>query len=506
MVVKSLLLLLIALLVLPLTAQETDLIELSTETLEYEALSELYRELGTLGGSLGLDSSLYLRENDPYSLHSVISRFRGDYLLLNTRFGYDEGSAQANFSLNIRGKKLVRQVSLGSYRLHFGRGIIAGSGKRTMPTTAIDLERPPRANVYSPLGAAAILGYRDISLLGFGSIQSRRAKLSGEDILSLPSTKTDDLGKSLESIYGAALSYEKGILGVAAMAYRQDFDRDFADPDLDSGLTAFSIYAALKLKRHIIDAESAWLNGRHSSRVRWEMSYGGFTQSFTHANNPARQYTAYSVSPAVLSRRVGAEELSWEARMPLAHSTFLLTRLSFNDASTENLGDSYISRQMAAVEYKDTRSLMRMSLYRFDREILYQIDESYQSTIPQHYRAQVYIHTKLIPVLVWTAQVRYHFERKSIFDQSTFYAENALDYSYGKLRAGIAWTRWQSLREFVIPDDQEPGNYIQTSGEDSTLALNTSYAFKHWRLAATWRHSLEHSDRYQLTLRLGLSL
>ncbi|MDP2172216.1 MAG: hypothetical protein Q8J62_00375 [Candidatus Cloacimonadaceae bacterium] len=503
MVAKSALLLLLLLFAIPLCAVESDLIELITEDLQYDSLSDFYKELSAFIRPLALESSLYLKEEDSYSLHSAIYRSKKDYLLLNTIFNYEDGSTHANFTINLSGKDLVRQVSLGNYRLRFGRGIVFGYGKRGMPSSIYELEKPPRADVYSPFGAAAKLGWKELSLLGFGSAQSRKARLSGEDILSLPTKKTEELGSTLESLYGATLGYEGASFSLAGMAYHQSYDREFSDDAKETALNAFSLYAALSLKRHKIDVESAWQNGKNNSRVVWEMTYGSFKQSFGYAQNPSNQYTAYAISPAVLSKRLSAEELSWDAQIPMLENIVLLTRLSINHVS--DLDENYLSRQMAALEYKESGSRVRLSLFRFDREILYEIDDSYQSTIPQNYRAQIVITQKLFPVLTWSAQFRYHFEQKRDYDKNSFFAENALAYAYGKLKTEISWQRWHSLHEFVIPDSQEPDAYALTSGEDSTLSLSGEYTYKGMRFGSAYRQSLLISGNYQLLVRLGAS-
>jgi hypothetical protein len=506
--VKKLLFLLLLCVPLFLTAEEPpELIELVRDDLEIAAWDSLYKDLLAPKTSWRLDNRLYLEEDAFRGLHTLLMKRGGQTLLLNYTRDWEAPTDHVNIQAEITSDQLVRQAVFGHYRVRFGRGLAIGNGQRGIPREVFTLGKPASPESVSPFGSAAKLKWLRFTFLGFGSVRDRQANLSAAGITSLPTSHTDADGTVLESMFGAGIAYDSKVLRLGGLWYKQVYDQDFADPDLDPGLSVRSLYGAIEVPAHKIDAEAVLAGHNSQQHISWQYSHAGFVQSISFTANPDLKNISYSTPAAILSRDTHTNELAWDASFPLQKALRLRLRyaLNYNERQSFSFRTSK-SRLAAVLDYHSKLNSATLSVFNFDREILVPIDGSYTVTLPRNWRAELKFRQIVFPGLNYEFQFRYHLEDKSEFDQNSFYFANGFSYRNRNLSLGIGYKSWKNFRQYLYYEDATPEAYNSAQRDDSVLDL--SAALKLWKVNAglNYRVSLTGDTPQRLILRVGMAL
>ncbi|MBW6513667.1 MAG: hypothetical protein K0B87_02800 [Candidatus Syntrophosphaera sp.] len=479
-----------------------DLIELDAPALADSAWQDFYNTLAELGRPLKLDSRLYLNQTSRYSLHSAIYSLENESVLVNYKRDWDDGESRMNFRIGLQTGRW--EAVLGSFRFRFGRGIVTGNGSRSPSDSLFSLREPLSPETYTPLGAAAKFNHKALRAGLFGSMQKRDARLSGEAIISLPSSRSGILSTTQESVFGATAGLDSRHFQSAALLYWQHYDRPFADEEKRGQIWAASLYSALDLDFTRLDAELAWAEGGPFGLVAWNLRLKGFTQTFSYARNPPAGQFAYALSPALLNRAYGREEYSSDLRLALPLKTTLQLRYSLNSGS--GFSGEQLSRLLASLAWRDAGNSVKLSYYNFDREIISLIDSTYVSASPRNHRLLLQARHHFRPRLRQELEFSYSLEDRSDYTNNTYRASLALAYEPGKLRLKAGVLTWQSPRSFLVEDEFSPQYYSICSSEDTALFASASHQFKRWHFSASGRKSLLEARDFRLFLRLGLSI
>lgn len=479
-----------------------ELLELDAEYLGELAWRDFYRELGTLGDSLKLDTRLRLGYSESYSLHTALWEHAGHRLLLNLRHDFDDSLDLLNYSLLLKSRKL--ELNLGSHRFRFGRGILSGNGSRALPKNVFGLYTPTSPTQYAPLGVAVLARRKSFRAVAFGSVQQRGVILSGEDIHSLPSSRDQRLGRSRETIFGAALGFDAGALLAGALLWHQDYDRGFADPDLKSALWAVSVYGSHTRGVNRLDAEVAWQEGDWHQLLSWNFKHKKFNQQLSYASNPSYRQYPYALSPSVLNRFAHRREYAYDASLQLAKSLRLQLRYSLNHGT--DFEQDHLSRFLTSLDYRHQSGSVKFSFISFDRELIALVDTAYVSSIPQNHRFNLLFTHQFLPAWEQRLSFGYHFQDKQDYTQNTYRVDLSLSYAWRKLSLRLGWQSWQSPRSYYILDEDSPSYYTVASGDENEIYLSARHQIKHLLLSFGYRQSLLNLKRCQISLRVGLGL
>jgi len=500
-----LLTLLMLLLPLVLAAQSApELIELNLENLAYDAWEQLGAELLGPQTKLSLDNRLWV-DDDSYSLHRARFSYKGQELRINYRENWDAGNRETNFSARVRQDKLLRDLTLGHYRVHFGSGIALGSGSRRLEGPVLRIEDPPQPERYSPFGAALKLQWQGLAAGIFASVLNREARLNADgDLLSLPKIRIDLDTRTRESIWGSALSYESQLFRLGLLAYAQSYNRDFADAELERSTTLISAYGGLRLKDHSLDLESGQVHGEAYHYLAWNYRHQGFEQTLSFAIDPDQDQVAHSTPREVLSRDPDTMELAWDAVFPIFRKADLSLRFSAdhlggNSFSTSNLR----TRLLAAFHYGEEARRLSFKVSHFDREVLVHIDESYQMTRPKHWRYELGWQDRVLPSLEIILQARYHIEDKNSWANNGFYYHSALRFRQARLSLKLGYQGWQSSRAGFYYEDDTPLAYSISTRDDQAVYLAADLTLTRVKLGLNLRQSLRQGEDRRLILQLG---
>lgn len=507
MVKKLFIIFLLALPLLLIAETPTELIELVTDDIETAAWDSLYLELLSSKATLKLDNRVYLEEDANRSLHSLLYKRPGQTLLLNYKRDWDDNKDRVNIQAEITSKNLIRQAVFGHYRLRFGRGLAIGNGQRGFPDEVFTLGKPAGPDTYVPFGAAARLRWTRFHLLGFGSVLNRNANLSGDLITSLPSATSEASGSVLESLFGAAVSYETKPLRLGALYYRQIYDHDFASPERASDLTIRSLYGAVRIPEHKLDAEATFATHSSQEYFAWEYSHAGFLQSVSFTSNPDFKQVSYSTPAAILSRDTHTNEIAWDASFPLRKYLSMRLRYALNYNERQSFSTHNIRSRFAAIlDYKTKTNFGSLSVYNFDREILVPGDNSYSVTLPRNWRAELRFGQTVFPGLDYKFQFRYHVEDKNGFDQNSFFFANSFSYRYRDFTLGASYKSWKNFRQYIYYEDDTLEAYNTSQRDDSVLDLSAGMKLWHLNTGLSYRVSLTGDNPQRLILRLGMAI
>ncbi|MCB5258651.1 MAG: hypothetical protein LHW47_05790, partial [Candidatus Cloacimonetes bacterium] len=235
-----------------------ELIELDTPALVDSAWNNFYQELSELGKPLNISNRTYFKVTNSYMQNSLLYEIPDGALILNNKYDLDSGNKNWGLHLDLRTERL--NLVLGSYRVRFGRGLVTGTGSRNLVDSPFRLYKPISPSTYSPLGTAFIYQANSWQTLAFASVQNRVAKIKDDRIINLPTTSSDNLSSTQESIFGTAFGVLKNNFQIAALLYRQQYDRAFSDSILVSDLWAYSLYSSLKLPNNNLNLELSFVN------------------------------------------------------------------------------------------------------------------------------------------------------------------------------------------------------------------------------------------------------
>lgn len=479
-----------------------DLIELEAPALADSAWQDLYGRLESFSRPLKIDNRLYLRDSSRYSLHTVLYELEHESLLLNYKRDWDDDLNHLNFQIRL--ETAPWEAVLGSYRFRFGRGIVAGSGSRGTSDSLFSLREPMAPETYTPLGAAVKLNHKALRAAFFGSMQKREARISGDAISSLPSSRIGSLNTTQESVFGATAGLDSRHFRSAVLLYWQDYDKPFVDKDLRNRIWAASLYSALDLAFTRLDAELAWMEGGSFGLVAWNIRLNGFDQTLSYAHNPQDDQIAYALTPALLNPALDRDEYSYDLKLALPFKTRLQLRYGLNSGS--GFSGDQLSRLLASLAWQNAGNSVKLSYYNFDREIISLLDSTYVSASPRNHRALLQARYHLRPRLFQELDFSYSLEDRSEHTKNTYRVSLALGYEQGKLRLKAGFLSWQSPRSFLAGDEFSPQYYSICSSEDTALFASASHQFKRWHFSASGRKSLLDRESFRLFLRLGLSL
>lgn len=503
---KRLAALILLLFALSLSPAQTgdELIELDTAALSESAWQDHLQALLDLDLPLKLDSRLLWDQESIVSLHSSLYQAESASLLLNARRDWDK--RQTFLSGNTRIRTRTLDAMLGAWRFRFGRGLLLGSGGRSLPDSLFSLQYPGSAASYTPLGAVVKLSRGAWRGGVFGSLQERETRLKDGQISSLPQTRTGLLTATPESIFGATLGWQQKQFQTALLAYHQSYGKDFAASlDLQRRITAGSLFASLDLGAHSLDGEAALLDGDLAALLTWQYRSKGFRQTLSYAHNGfGPKQLPYALQPAVLNTAAGRDEYSLDLQLALPLNTSVLLRYSLNSGASFSADP--LSRLVAALSYKQAGNTLKLSYYSFDRQIITLVDSSYLPLSPRNHRLELHGKYFLRSNVYQELEFSYSLEDKADYRKNTYRAGLYWSFEQGKLRLKAGFLTWQSPRSFIALDGESPDYYSVCTADDNLIVATAAYARKRLQFSVSGRKSLLHPGKFELRLRLGLSL
>ncbi|MCB5228791.1 MAG: hypothetical protein GX122_02380 [Candidatus Cloacimonetes bacterium] len=503
--VKHIIFLILLALPLCIFAQEIpEIIELDSETLSYNAWEELYNQLMLPDTQLGLDNRLWL-EDDSFSLHQAYFQHDGQDLFVNYGNDWKKNLSHFNFGIGIRQNKLVEDVALGNYRLHFGSGITMGSGSKSTKGDVFRIQRAPRPDSYSPFGSAIKLHWRDFRALAFGSVLNREITQNTDgEILSLPKTRSGRADITRESLWGGALSYEAKVFRMALLGYIQGYDREFASADMDSQTKIFSAYAGVRLNEHSVDWESGQAGKNQHHFLAWNFNHQRFKQTISFAMDPDHKQITYFSSREALGRDPDTVEMAWDASFPLLKDTSMFLRASADQKRRDYISSKGMkSRLLARFGYHPKHRNLNLTISHFDKEILTKTGDDLHTSRPQHWRFELDYKDKVLPTLQLILNTRYHLEDKEGWDNNTFYWHSGIRFNKNRFGVRGGFQGWHGAKRGTIYMDDTLLAFSEAKRDDQFIYLGGDLVMNNMKLGVDLRQSLKDSSNQRAILRVG---
>ena len=486
-----------------LSAQYYDeLIELDTPALIDSAWNNFYQELSELEKPLHFSTRVYLRDTINYTLNSLEYEIQQGTLLLNNRYNIDTGNSDWGIHLNLKTDKV--NLVLGSYRIRFGRGLVIGTGSRSLPDSPFKLYKPTSPSTYSPSGTAFIYQGKFLQTLAFASVQNRVAKIKEERITSLPATHSDYLSHSQENIYGTSIAWVKNHFQIAGLLYKQQYDRAFNDSILVSNLIAYSLYADFKISNNRLSSELSYANHQVSTILSWNYHLKSFSQTLSFAQNTIYHQFPYALSASILNPNTDRKEINCDLKWNILTTTDLKIHYGINMGPAFS-GEPF-SRFICSLAYHKRGTHWKLNFYKYDRELITWIDSTYFATMPEHYRIQTAGNLPITTNLFQQYEFSYTLQDKEDYSRNTYHFQYFLGYQKSIWELKLGYVSWQSPYKFYSVDEFSPEYYSICSSEETALSLTVGLKLRTSTLSLYVEKSILSPKKYGINIQLKLSI
>lgn len=139
-----------------------------------------------------------------------------------------------------------------------------------------------------------------------------------------------------------------------------------------------------------------------------------------------------------------------------------------------------------------------------DREILSEIDSSYLSTIPTHYRVYLSLSQQIKPHLSYHLSTRYQHQNKVIKLNEASFIRNSIRYAAGNLDLELGLALWMSLHQKLYIESDTDSGYEALGNDNLRVETAIDYKLKNLQLKVSLQQSLQ-SPR-TTTGRLGIGI
>lgn len=369
---------------------------------------------------------------------------------------------------------------LGNYRLRFGRGLALGTSSRSRPDSLFSFLDPLSPRNYGLLGAAASHRHKALRATVFASMQSREAKLDAQGrISSILKSRGDGFSSTTESILGAAAGISLPAVNAGILCQRLDYDREFANPEMNRTHWTASAYAGIILKKIHLDAEAILLEKHPAALLNFAYKASGFEQNISYARNGLQNRQPHALSPALLSKSTGSHEwnFDWAFSLPLKNSLKLRYAIN-NDA-----GGSPLSRFIGSLTHSHKQRKFGFLFQSYDSEIITRIDSSYVTSEPRNQRFRLWGRYPLARALQQNFDFTYAVKDRKNYSQNSFRAKLGLAYVQNNWKLALEYLSWQNLHESWQSDEFDPWLQSLCASEDRVLSLDLAWGCGAWKLA-----------------------
>lgn len=344
------------------------------------------------------------------------------------------------------------------------------------------------------------LRYKAMRAAVFGSAQKRETRIDAQGrIPSLPKTRFGYLSATQENVMGAAAGLVLPKFQIGALSYWQQYDKDFSDSLLTRSLWGTSVYSGLDFRNMALDGEAALISGVPSALLTFRYKVKNFEQSVSYARNGEAGQLPYALSPGVLSKAGGRDELNFDLGLGLPLKTKLRLRYTLNSGS--GFADETLSRFAGLLSYGEHGNSMRLQFHSYDREIISLVDSTYIAADPRNYRFQLSGKYQFMKHFHQHLDFTYTLKDQSDYSQNTYRINFGFGYAHKGLELGLAYLAWQSSRDFWLADDLDPYSYDLYGAEDKLLVADIAWRGGPWRVSVQAQKSLLEKGSHRLWLR-----
>lgn len=405
---------------------------------------------------------------------------RQKYLNLRLRVSQEDGEPRYSFEIREQRQDKRLEMQLGSYRYHFGLGLVTGNGGRQIAS----MGSSGHPNYYYPRGMAIRISNSSLEGGAWLSSQARVATIKDDLVSSLPRKKNDGLIKTTEQIMGLYLGKQSRYYGLGTLFFIQDYDRDFGNGPAGD-LQLFSLAGSLTLGAMGLQAETALANGLAATKLVCEYQEDKTRQKIVLSRGSAFAKSAYASNLHSLT----SNPEGWEIRHSFNHQ--ISPRISYGLAySVHRFRDSfispkYLSHMQLKLGYQDSLSVVNMQVQRIDREILSLADSSFVSTRPHHWRIRTDVKHLINQSLSLRFGISYHFEERSSYSNNAFWWSAIMNWHRDPFEQSLRLQSWQTMRNlYVMETDIDGMDYAVSESSKDTLLLSwrASYSYKRWQI------------------------
>lgn len=486
----------------PLFSQIEEIPELEPENLQDNWLNQFYAELETGRYNLGCNSRTIYQDTDINSFADLQLRQNNLRFNLNL-YQYNKSELYTNFQLScLPSRNNFSEVHFGSYRPAFALGTIF---KKNRDESLFTIQRAAHPATFSPLGTAAIWRFHNLSTFFIASGQNRKAVIQEGKIKSLAKTVPAAKPCVQENILATGIEYHYKNSNFAALFYRQNYNKDFADTLLAKNLNGYSIAAKTAGKNYTLTAETSLLKDKTVFQTTAEFRYNNISQEIRYSYWQGKQIPAYSAKPCLLSSQGENQEIDWELDYLLQKNVLCGMRYALIRKNNALKSPTWNSRTILYLTLKPAKNIINLQLTRLDREIVTTLDSSYISTLPAHYRLRCKIESNIHPKLSLALLFRYYYEDKKELHKNSFYWENSVHLQHKKLDFNSGIKTWQTLNTLILPDPEteNPAGFTTATSEDDRIFAELTFKGKLFTLKTELQQSWLNGNR---TLYLSLRI
>lgn len=486
-------------------AEFTEIIELSLDEIQEQTWQIQMATLKQESKTWALKNRFWL-DDHVRDLHHLAGTYAGHKLDFAMIHDWENDSTHMGISLKIQDSPMQKEIILGNYRPRFATGLSLGAVGGRRHEKMLELAPLGSVDIYSPMGLAMKAKIWLLEAMAFASMQTRALKIDqNNQIQSFVKHKSEQRTLDKERLWGAALAFEHKTAAVGALVYEQKFEWERQSKPYQQKSLVSAMAFQVKIKEFDFDLELGQVKENTHAFAALHYQHAGFKQSFSLAIDPDRKELAYGNYAQILSRNPDTMELSYNALFPLAPRLKMQLVFAASQAQ-KHLGSSTSahSRLIAAIRYSDALSSANFKFSRFDKEVLQNTMQNYQLSRPDHWRFELDLQQKVLPLLSLKLHCRYQLEDKKDLQNNGFYYKNSLCYTQPKMKLEAGYqARFQNKYGIYYLDESYEGWSLSTK-DASEIYLSGKADIKPISLSIRMMQSL--NEKKSQSYILGLDL
>jgi hypothetical protein len=381
----------------------------------------------------------------------------------------------ARTTLMLSARNRFKNLTLGSFRLQAGEGLVLGSHFPSDKSQSRYIHPAYSLSHPALTGFAAELSLAGMDLVAWLSQTQRIAALERGKITRLYEsslTQTSDKGTAKESSGGVIAGFRRKYFSFGGYVYRQDYDKAFADTTLSILDKAGGFFAGYDNNPVTLGFETGFTGEGTAQSFSAGYRNGVVTHSLRYIYRPEAYPLSYSRTAQVFGQKTSREELSWDVRYRFLSNWLFISRIAAVKDLTDQADSDWKERLIFAVNHSGEDWQSGLTYYRFRRDAVPFQDTLSSEILPTQHRLKAHWVKDLSPRLTYRSSCQYQHYLDRKVSKNGFSLLQSVAFVSSKSDIGISFLTWTNQKSLYqpteLPSDDE---LLSAADSDSAVRL-----------------------------------
>jgi hypothetical protein len=387
--------------------------------------------------------------------------------------------ASATLMLSTRNR--LKNLTLGSFRLQAGEGLVLGSYSPSDKSQSRYIHPAYSLSHPALTGFAAELNLAGLDLVAWLSQTQRIAALNQGKIIRLYEsslTQTADKGMAKESSGGVIAGYRRKLFRFGGYIYHQDYDKAFADTTLSILDNVGGFFAGYDNKPVTLGFETGFTGGGTAQSLSAGYRNNVVTHLLRYIYRPEAYPLPYARTAQVFGQKTAREELSWDLRYRFMSNWLFISRIAAVKDVSDQADSNWKERLIFAVNHSGVDWQSGLTYYRFRRDAVPFQDTLSSGILPTQHRLKAHWEKGLSPRLTYKSSCQYQHYLDRKVTKNGFSLLQSVVYMSSKSDIGLSFLTWTNQKSLYQPTELPTDDELLASADsDSAFRLHIRQKF-----------------------------